>query len=338
MRRLTQNELREMWNDLGMNLDLHDQLLENNMRIFRKTHLSQKNRPAAMALFDRALHDSHGMRVAEILDYRNKGGKSIGTFCIYVPDEIALAAKVLTIPLCGGSGWTVDYADKMLPRDICPLVRSTFGMAVGGTCPYKTLKEYPLGETTCDAKKKTWDLFGIPAMEVPQKKNREDRNLWFSEVKKFMKSMEDISGVKVTAENLRESIKKFNRKRYSLQRINDYRRLKNPPISGLDSLLISQVALNMDIDAFISACEELLMELSNRVSNDISAYDSEGVRVLFAGTPSPMGFAKVHWAAETSGLRIVADESCTGSRYFRDQIPEDLAKRAIAAGRFFCER
>ncbi|MCK5115689.1 MAG: 2-hydroxyacyl-CoA dehydratase [Candidatus Aegiribacteria sp.] len=324
IKRLTQSELREMWTDLGMNLELHDQLLESSSRIFKKTHLWQKKRPAAMALFDRALHDSHGQRVAEILDYRNNGGKSLGTFCIYVPDEIALAASVLTIPLCGGSGWTVDYADKMLPRDICPLVRSTFGMAISGTCPYKTLKEYPLGETTCDAKKKTWDLFGIPSMEVPQKKNKEDKALWISEVKKFMGDMEKISGVQVTAENLRESIRKCNRKRTVLQKISEYRKLRKPPISGLDALLVSQVALNMDIDSFINAGKELITELATRVEKGISAYDNDGVRVLFAGTPSPMGYAKVHWAAETSGLQIVADESCTGIRYYRDQIQEDL--------------
>jgi benzoyl-CoA reductase/2-hydroxyglutaryl-CoA dehydratase subunit BcrC/BadD/HgdB len=322
--KLDKSELRQMWEDLGMNLELHDQLLESNDRLFRKTHLWQKNRPAAMKLFDRALHDSHGQRVAEILDYRNNGGKSVGTFCIYVPDEIALAADVLTIPLCGGSGWSVSYADKMLPRDICPLIRSTFGMALSGTCPYKTLKEYPLGETTCDAKKKTWDLFGIPAMEVPQKKNEEDRKLWISEVTGFMKDMEKISGKTVTAERLREKIKKCNRKRAVLQQINGFRRLRNPPISGLDALLVSQVALNMDIDNFIKAGEELLEELADRADKGVSAYDGDGVRVLFAGTPSPMGYAKVHWAAETSGLHIVADESCTGIRYYRDQVPEDL--------------
>jgi len=43
-----------------------------------------------------------------------------------------------------------------------------------------------------------------------------------------------------------------------------------------------------------------------------------------AGTPSPMGFAKVHAAAEMSGLRIVMDESCTGIRYSRNNVPEDL--------------
>jgi benzoyl-CoA reductase/2-hydroxyglutaryl-CoA dehydratase subunit BcrC/BadD/HgdB len=322
--RLDQNALRSMWSDLGLNLELHDQLLESSERLFRKTHLWQDHRPATMTLFDRALHDSHGQRVAEIVAYRKAGGKSVGTFCIYVPDEIALAAGVLTIPLCGGSGWSVDHADRMLPRDICPLVRSTFGMALSGTCPYKTLKEYAIGETTCDAKKKTWDLFGFRVMEVPQKKDPADRQLWLSEVRKFVADMESLGGTKITPDSLRVGIARHNEKRRVLMAINGLRKLPEPPISGLDALLVSQVALNMDLEAFISAGWKLLAELEKRAAHGVSAYDSHGVRVIFAGTPSPMGHAKVHWAAEMSGLRIVADESCTGSRYYRDLVPEDL--------------
>lgn len=313
-----------MWTDLGIHLELHDQLLESSERLFRKTHLWQKNRPSSMELFDRALHDSHGQRVAEIVAFRQAGGKSVGTFCIYVPDEIALAAGVLTIPLCGGSGWAVDHADRMLPRDICPLVRSTFGMALSGTCPYKKLKEFAIGETTCDAKKKTWDLFGFRSMEVPQKKDPADRELWLAEVRKFLSEMEALSGAAITADSLRRSIASHNAKRRILQAISGFRRLPEPPISGLDALLVSQVALNMDLEAFTCAGQRLVDELEKRAAEGVSAYGGPGVRVLFAGTPSPMGHAKVHWAAEMSGLRIVADESCTGSRYFRDLVPEDL--------------
>jgi len=126
-------DYRSMWKELGLNLDLHDKLMENTARLHRITHLWQKNRPEGMRFFDEALHGCHSSRVKEILDHRKAGGKSIGTFCIYVPDEIALAAGVIPVPLCGGSGLPVDYADKMFPRDICPLVRSTFGMAFSGT-------------------------------------------------------------------------------------------------------------------------------------------------------------------------------------------------------------
>lgn len=313
-----------MWTELGMEVKLHDQLLDNSSKLHQRNFLWQKNRPEAMELFDTALHDSHGQRVAEIVEYRNAGGKSIGSFCIYIPDELTNAANVLNIPLCGGTGFTVDYADTVLPRDICPLVRSTFGMAISGTCPYKTLKDFVIGETTCDAKKKTWDVFGIRALEVPQKKKDIDKALWLAEVKDFVKQLEELSGVKITAENLRNSIKKQNKKRNILNAISDYRKLTKPPISGLDCLLISQVVLNMDIDNFISAGETLLSELEQRAKEGLSAYPKPGVRVLMAGTPSPMGFAKIHAAAEMSGLQVVMDESCTGLRYSRGNVAEDL--------------
>ncbi len=126
-------EHESLMKDLGVNVELHDKLIAHADRLHDSTCGRQKNRPREMARFDAAVRASHGGRVKEIYEYRKAGGKSIGTFCIYVPDEIALAAKVLPIPLCGGSGWPVDYADKMFPRDICPLVRSTFGMSFSGT-------------------------------------------------------------------------------------------------------------------------------------------------------------------------------------------------------------
>jgi benzoyl-CoA reductase/2-hydroxyglutaryl-CoA dehydratase subunit BcrC/BadD/HgdB len=293
-----------------------------NNDLHERTHRSAKNRPAAMALFDTAFHASHGERVAEVFNYRQKGGKSIGTFCIFVPDEIALAADVLPIPLCGGSHWPVDYADKMFPREICPLIRSTFGMVFSNTCPYKKLKDGVVGETTCDAKKKAWDLLGFEVMEVPQRKTEIDRALWISEVQRFRLYVENISGVTVTPARLRETIRLVNDRRRALQVINAFRMLPDPPISGLDALLVSQVALNQDIHAFIDASGVLINELEHRVEQGISAYEGAGPRIFLAGTPSPMGNAKVHYALESSGLRVVADESCTGMRYYRDLVDE----------------
>ena len=328
-------DFRKMWAELGMDLELHDQLIENQSSLHKKTHLFQKNRPKVMERFDHSFHASHAERVAEIIDYRKKGGKSIGTFCIYVPDEIALAAGVLPIPLCGGSDWSVSYADKMFPRDICPIIRSTFGMAFSSTCPYKTLKDFALGETTCDAKKKAWDLLGFKVMEVPQKKDPIDRGLWLQEVYNFKETVENLSGVKVNEERLQENIRLVNRKRRALQRINEFRKLPDPPISGLDALLVSQVALNQDTDKFIEDAEALAEELQERADAGISAYNGDGIRVMIAGSPSPMGNAKIHHIVESSGLRIVVDESCTGLRYYRDLVDEshkdlDGMMRAIA--------
>ncbi len=336
---MTTMDTRELLQKVGVNLELHDQLITYNNKLFEATIRSAPHRPTAMEYFDCAFHASHASRVGEILDYRTKGGKSIGTFCIYVPDEIALAAEVLPIPLCGGSHWPVDYADKMFPRDICPLIRSTFGMAFSGTCPYKKLKDTTVGETTCDAKKKAWDLLGFEVMEVPQKKADIDRDLWLSEVIRFRGFVEKLSGITVTAERLKETIKLVNKRRRVLQTVNNFRRLPDPPISGLDALLVSQVALSQDIQTFISGCERLIDELQKRVEQGKSAYEHAGPRVMIAGTPSPMGNAKVHFALESSGLRVVADESCTGMRYYRDLVdesPDDIDGMVKAiADRYF---
>ena len=172
-------------------------------------------------------------------------------------------------------------------------------------------------------------------MEVPQKKAEADRDLWRREVHAFKDMVEDLSGAKVTAGGLRESIRLVNRKRRALQRINETRKLEAPPISGLDALLVSQVALNQDVEAFCRAAEALAEELEDRAKRGVCAYDGPGKRVMIAGTPSPLGNTKVHHVAESSGLRVVVDESCTGVRYFRDLVDEtpdelDGMVRAIA--------
>ena len=169
------------------------------------------------------------------------------------------------------------------------------------------LKDFAIGETTCDAKKKAWDLLGFKVMEVPQRKNPLDKELWLQEVYNFKDMVENLSGVKITPEKLHDKIKLVNRKRKAMQGIDEFRKLPNPPISGLDALLVAQVSLNQDIHKFIEDAETLTDELQERVRPGISAYNGSGKRVMIAGSPSPMGNAKVHllfrviWLADRGG-------------------------------------
>ncbi len=162
-------------------------------------------------------------------------------------------------------------------------------------------------------------------MEVPQKKNEVNKEVWLKEVYAFRELCEQLSGVSITAEKLKESIKLVNKKRRLMQQINEFRKLDNPPISGLDALLIAQIALNQDIHKFNNGCEALIAELKERADEGISAYETSGPRIMMAGTPSPMGNAKVHYVVESSGMQVVVDESCTGLRYFRDLVDETPA-------------
>ncbi len=334
---------QELLKELGLDISLHDEMMAAVNRLFQQTVAQQENRPKAMDYFDRVLHEAHGGRVAELVTERNQGKKIVGTFCIYVPEELALATDTVPIALCGGIQASVPYAEKTFPRDICPLVKSTLGLAFSKTCPYAPIKSLAVGETTCDAKKKTWEILAskvnFHVMEVPQKKEKLDFDLWRNAVNEFRQKLEELSGTKVEPTRLKEAIRIMNNKRKALQELAELRKVDPPPISGLDGLVVMQAALNDEPSRFTQAVVRLNAELKERIKNGISPVPKGTKRVMITGCPAVMGNWKVHSLVEQSGAVIVWDESCTGSRYFEhliDETAQDLEGQITAiAERYF---
>jgi len=283
----------KMWKELGLDVELHKELLQSIDKTFRQTVGSQKNRPKLVKYFDQVLHESHGGRVAELIEARKNGRKFIGTFCIYVPEEIAMAADAIPVALCGGTQFSIPYGEKMFPRDICPLIKSTFGLALSKTCPYGPIKDLGVGETTCDAKKKAWDVFNFHVMEVPQKKGKLDHDLWYQAVVEFKDRVENLTGKKVEAKRLSEAIEIMNEKRLALQKLNEFRKYDPPPISGLDALVVMQAALNDEPVRFTEHLKELNEELEQRVGSGISPFPPNSKRIMISGCPSVIGNWKI---------------------------------------------
>jgi benzoyl-CoA reductase/2-hydroxyglutaryl-CoA dehydratase subunit BcrC/BadD/HgdB len=199
-----------------------------------------------------------------------------------------------------------------------------------------------VGETTCDAKKKTWEILAdstFHVMEVPQKKQESDLRLWREEVHRFKDKVEEISGRKVEPEKLAASIKVVNAKRRALQKLAELRNTDLPPISGLDALVVTQLALSDDPVRFTKMVNLLNAELATRIARGISPFTTGTKRILFSGCPAVMGNWKVHALIESSGAAIVHDETCTGSRYFDnlvDETAQDLDGQMTAiADRYF---
>ncbi len=317
---MTKNE--QMWKELGLDVELHKELLQSINKTYRQTVGAQENRPTGMEYFDQVLHESHGGRVAELIEARRNGKKFIGTFCIYVPDEIAMAADAIPVALCGGTQFSIPYGEKMFPRDICPLIKSTFGLALSKTCPYGPIKDLGVGETTCDAKKKAWDVVNFHVMEVPQKKTDLDFSLWYQAVQEFKNRIEELTGKKVEATRLAATIDIMNEKRQALQKLNEYRKLDPPPISGLDALVVMQAALNDDPVRFTKHLNILNKELAYRAEASLSPFPKGTRRIMISGCPSVMGNWKVHSLLEKSGAVVVVDETCTGTRYYENLVED----------------
>ena len=62
---------------------------------------------------------------------------------------------------------TIPDAEKHLPRNICPLIKSSYGFGITEKCPYFYFSDMLIGETTCDGKKKMYEILGkIKPMHV----------------------------------------------------------------------------------------------------------------------------------------------------------------------------
>lgn len=151
-----------------------------------------------------------------------------------------LAVDGVCIGLCAGAEVGYEEAERYLPRNLCPLIKSFVGFKLAKVCPYVETTDLIVGETTCDGKKKTYEIFNeltkkVYAMEVPNMKNSEDIQLWFEELKKFKIKLEEVSGKKLEPEKLKEAIEVVNNKRKALIRLKQLRTYNPPPISGLDA-------------------------------------------------------------------------------------------------------
>ena len=317
----------EMWASLGMDLETHDQLCAVLPTAFGDIYLSQENRPENMAFYDFVVSDIHGIRPAELIELQKAGGKVFGTFCVFVPDEIVVACGGAVTGLCGGSQFWVPDGEKVLPSAMCPLIKASLGAHFGKTCPYFSVADVYVGETTCDGKKKAYEILGADkqtyVMDMPQMKRPQDIEKWTGEIAAFAAEVERITGRTLTAEALADAIKLINEKRRALARVYEARKATNCiPISGKDALLMTQIAFFDDPARCAEMANKLADELEQRVADGVSVFPAGTKRILVTGTPLAIPNWKLHHIIETSGSAVVCEEMCTGTRYFENLVDE----------------
>ena len=319
-------DYRQMWIDLGMDVEKHDMLGAVLPDMFQQVYLLQDQRPQGMNYFDAVVADIHGIRPAELVQHRQNGGKVFGTFCVYVPDEIIIAAGGIATGLCGGSQFWVPGGETVLPLNTCSLIKASIGARLDKTCPFFRIPDLYIGETTCDGKKKAWEILAQDApvyvMDLPQMKRRQDVDAWENEIKLLLQKVEEVSGYKVTPESLDRSIKLVNNKRKALARLYNTRKNSPVPISGKDALLISQIAFYDDPERFAKMTNDLCDELEASVQKGEGVLSKNAPRILITGTPMAVPNWKLHHILESSGAAVVAEETCTGVRYFENLVDE----------------
>ena len=200
-------DYRKMWEELGMDLETHDQLCAVLPQAFGDVYLSQENRPEGMDYYNMVVADIHGIRPAELIEHQKKGGKVFGTFCVYVPDEIVFAADAIATGLCGGSQFWVPGGEKVLPTNTCPLIKASVGARLDRTCPFFRIADMYVGETTCDGKKKAWEILSedvpVHVMDLPQMKRAKDVKAWAEEITALKEKKRSLLAIRLRLRNWR---------------------------------------------------------------------------------------------------------------------------------------
>ncbi|MBF0476483.1 MAG: 2-hydroxyacyl-CoA dehydratase [Deltaproteobacteria bacterium] len=315
-----------MWEQLNLDLDAHAGLLQVLGKFYGDIYLSQSGRLKGMEYVDFVISEIHGLRIKELQEAKAQGKKVIGTFCIFVPEEIVLAADAIQVGLCAGAEAGTDAAEKVLPRNTCALIKSFVGFKLSKLCPFIESCDLVVGETTCDGKKKAYEIFAdyapVYVMEIPQMKNACDRQLWRTEVLRFKDQIEKVTGNEITAAKLRQAIHLVNDRRRVLQRLGQLRASDPAPISGRDALLINQIGFYDDPARFTQNIGKLCDELDERVKTKSGIAPEKTPRLMLSGCPMAIPNWKLPYVVESSGAVIVGEESCVGARNNRDLVDE----------------
>ena len=316
----------EMWEELNLDLAAHEGLLQVLGKFYGDIYLSQSGRLKGMEYLDFVLSEVHGLRIKELQEAKAQGRKVIGTFCVFVPEELILAADAIQVGLCAGAEIGKEAAEKILPRNTCALIKSFVGFKIARLCPYIESCDLVVGETTCDGKKKAYEIFAdyapVYVMEIPQMKQACDRDLWKAEILRFKAEIERVTGNTITAARLKEAIKLVNARRAVLQRLNRLRAVAPAPISGRDALLINQISFYDDPVRFTQKIGELCDELEQRIKAGQGVAPADAPRLMLSGCPMAVPNWKLPFVVESSGAVIVGEESCIGARNTRDLVDE----------------
>ena len=169
-------------------------------------------------------------------EIKDKGIPVIGAYCTYFPQEIAMAMGAVTVGLCSTSDETIPVAEKDLPKNLCPMVKASYGFAVTDKCPFFYFSDVVVGETTCDGKKKMYEMLAdfkpVHVVELPNCQTEDGIQLYKKELLRFKKVLEDKFETTITDEAVLHQIKLRNGINKALRRL-QYVMANDPaPVNG----------------------------------------------------------------------------------------------------------
>ncbi len=252
-------------------------------------------------------------------EHKDRGGKIVGIYCSFVPTELIMAAGAVPVSLCATSEEPISAAEAHLPPNLCPLIKASYGFALTDTCPYFYFSDFIVGETTCDGKKKMFELLNelkeTYVMQLPSARDEIALNMWEQEIYKFWKKLEDFYGISISEEDVKKAIIQKNAERDLVLEYLELSKLNPSPISGYE------LGTKLDALSFIPDMEERCNQIRQRITEVKADWEknykgkiARKPRILITGCPNGGVRDKTIKVLEELGADVVAFDTCNSNR------------------------
>ena len=260
-------------------------------------------------------------------ELKANGARIIGVFCTFVPTELIYAAGAIPVGLCSTTEEAIPAAESRLPRNLCPLIKASYGMALTDRCPYFYFSDFIVGETTCDGKKKMFELLNEKketyVMQLPYRRDASARAYWREQLTAFREKLEQFYHVTITEDDIRRSIHRVNEERRILREFLEIGRLDPSPISGYEmGTTLDAGNFAFDLEERCRTVAQRTKELREKWEKDLKGQERIRPRVLVTGCPNGGVRDKVIRTVEELGADVVAFDTCNGIRDKMEPVDE----------------
>ena len=261
-----------------------------------------------------------------VKEAKEKGIPVVGSYCTYFPKELPMAIGAAAVSLCSMSGETIEVAEQDLPKNLCPLIKASYGFAKTDKCPYFYFSDLIVGETTCDGKKKMYELMSqfkdVYVMQLPQSQDERGRKFWRESCLELKKKLEEKFGTVITDEAVRQAVHTENGVRRALQRFYGVMKHDPAPITGLE---LFRVLYGSTFKLDRSSLADELNALTDKIEAEYAAGKrlDKKPRILITGCPMGGATEKVIEAIENNGGVVVTYENCSGAKAIEREVKED---------------
>jgi benzoyl-CoA reductase subunit C len=267
-----------------------------------------------------------------IKSWKKQGGKVVGLFCSYIPEEIIYAAGILPFMMRARGSLDTTLGDAYLGANNCTFARHCLSMAFSRGYDFL---DGVVCFNSCDHLRRLYDIWKrklstpfLHLLSVPHKVGEEQVEWYRDELTIFKESLEKHFSVEISDERLWQAIKIHNETRNLQRQLYALRKRKAPPITGAEALSIVVAGTTMPKDQY----NKLLKELLEVIGKQDGDSDYRARLMMVGAMLDDPAYVKVF---EDLGGLVVTDLLCFGTGVMWHSVDETSSNPMEALARYY---